>query len=176
MSEYKHIILETGEYRAFFQRLGKAAQGDFKKDLLKFLEGLGYEFLRIVQDEIVRKQVMDTRLLLTSFEKGQEDNVWVLDEGNFSLEVGTNVKYAKWVNDGHRSNPEGVETRFVPGHWDGDRFVYVKGAKEGMVLKMKWVPGAHYWESALHILEKMYPRLMEAKLQDWLNTYFSDFM
>lgn len=169
------IELDTADFRRFFQRLGTAAHGDFKRELLVFMEGLGMEFLRVLQDEIERRKVMDSRLLLTSFEKGGQDNVWVMNEADLSLEVGTNVSYAKFVNDGHKTNPAGVATRFVPGHWDGDRFIYKPGASTGMVLKQKWVPGSHYWDSGIRIIERMYPHLLDAKLQQWLDRYFSDF-
>ena len=85
---------------------------------------------------------MDTRLLLASFEKGGQDGVWLLSDGDLSLEVGTNVKYAKWVNDGHKANPDGVASRFIPGKWVGDRFIYDPNAKEGMVLKQQFI--LHY--------------------------------
>ena len=58
--------------------------------------------------------------------------MWLLSDGDLSLEVGTNVKYAKWVNDGHKANPDGVASRFIPGKWVGDRFIYDPNAKEGM--------------------------------------------
>ena len=95
------VTFDTVELENFVKRLGKAAQGDFKRALNKFLEGLGTEFLRILQDEIVRRNVLDYRLLLHSFQKGDGENVWTLDENGLTLEVGTNVEYAKFVNDGH---------------------------------------------------------------------------
>lgn len=171
----KFIELDLSDYHRFFDRLGKAAKGDFKKEINAFLESLGMEFLRVLQDEIIRRKVMDSRLLLASFEKGGEDNVWVLNDGDLTLEVGTNVKYAKFVNNGHKTNPPGVDIRFVPGHWDGDRFIYEPGASTGMVLKQKWVPGSHYWQSGLKIIERMYPQLLDTKLQQWIDRYFSDF-
>ena len=141
---------------------------------------LGIEFLRILQDEIVRRNVLDYRLLLHSFQKGDGENVWTLDENGLTLEVGTNVEYAKFVNDGHWTNPKGIERRFVPGHWEKangkDHFIYTPGEKTGMVLKMKWVEGSHYWESSVRILEKLYPELLEKKLQSWLDEYFKDFL
>ena len=100
------VTFDTVELENFVKRLGKAAQGDFKRALNKFLEGLGMEFLRILQDEIVRRNVLDYRLLLHSFQKGDGENVWTLDENGLTLEVGTNVEYAKFVNDGHWTNPE----------------------------------------------------------------------
>ena len=154
------VTFDTVELENFVKRLGTAAQGDFKRALNKFLEGLGMEFLRILQDEIVRRNV--------------------LDENGLTLEVGTNVEYAKFVNDGHWTNPKGIERRFVPGHWEKangkDRFIYTPGEKTGMVLKMKWVEGSHYWESSIRILEKLYPELLEKKLQSWLDEYFKDFL
>lgn len=176
MSNNKYVSLDFSDFKAFFERLKQAASGDFKKELALFLEGLGVEFLRIVEDEIIRRKVMDTRLLLASFHKDGENNVWEMDESGLTLEVGSNVEYAAYANDGHWTNPKGVEQRFIPGRWEGDRFIYEPGAKTGMVLKQKWVEGAHYWESALRILEKMYPDLLDAKLQDWIDRYFSDFM
>lgn len=169
------VNFDLSEFESFFKRLKRAAGGDFKKELALFLEGLGAEFLRIVEDEIVRREVMDTRLLLSGFHKGSGDGVWELDEGGLTLEVGTNVSYAAYVNDGHWTNKKGQESRFVPGRWSGDRFVYEPGAKTGMILKQKWVEGAHYWESAIRILERIYPKLLEAKLQDWIDRYFGDF-
>jgi hypothetical protein len=119
---------------------------------------------------------MDTRLLLASFHEGADGNVWEISDAGLTLEVGTNVSYAAYVNDGHWTNPKGVETRFVPGRWEGDRFIYQPGAKSGMVLKQHWVEGKHYWESAVRIFERMFPNLLDAKLQNWLDKYFGDFM
>lgn len=41
------VTFDTVELENFVKRLGAAAQGDFKRALNKFLEGLGIEFLRI---------------------------------------------------------------------------------------------------------------------------------
>lgn len=168
----RYVDFDMSEFRKFFDAVGKAATGDFRKELELFLEGLGEEFLRIVQDEIIRRKVMDTRLLLASFEKDTEGNVWSIEDGGLTLEVGSGVDYAQYVEDGHWKNPKGVERRFVPGYWKGDRFIYDPSADTGMVLKQDWVPGKHYFESALRILDKMYPDLLEAKLQEWLDSYF----
>lgn len=166
------VEFDMSEYRAFFDRVEKAARGDFRKDFELFLEGIGEEFLRIVQDEIVRRKVMDSRLLLASFERDAEGNVWRLQEGGLVLEVGTNVSYASYVNDGHWTNTKGVERRWVPGYWQGDRFIYDPSAKTGMLLKQHWVEGAHYFDSALRILNEIMPQVLDAKLQAWLDNYF----
>lgn len=168
----KFVEIDMSEFREFFGSVEKAAQGDFRKEFEKFLDGLGNEFLRIVQDEIVRREVLDSRLLLASFEKGSEGNVWSIEEGGMVLEVGTNVEYAGYVNDGHWTNTKGVARRWVPGYWQGDRFIYDPNAETGMLLKQHWVEGKHYSDSALRILDRIFPDILEAKLQEWLDSYF----
>ena len=65
-----------------------------------------------------------------------------------------------------------MATRWVPGRWNGDRFIYDPSSKTGMLLKQKWVPGKHYWDSALRIIEKMFPKLLDRKMQEWIDRYF----
>lgn len=165
-------MLEADEMKEFFEKCRRAGNGVFKRELSLFLEGIGLEFLRIIEDEIIRLKVMDTRLLLNSFHKGEDENVWRLSDSGLTLEVGTNVEYASYVNDGHWTCKKGEKMRFVPGYWSGNRFIYDYSAKSGMMLKQNWVKGAHYWESGLRILDKMLPGLIEAKLQQWINSYF----
>ena len=167
-----YVKIDTSDLKGFVGKLDKAAQGEFKKELVNFMEGLGYEFLRIVQDEIIRKQTVDTRLLLNSFSKGEQDNVFVLNEGSMTIEVGTNVKYAEYADKGHWLNPKGVNTRFVPGYWQGEHFIYEPGAKTGMLLKQKWIEGSHYWGDAVRCIEDMLPGLMEQKMEQWLQQFF----
>jgi len=171
-----YVDFDFSQFKPFFERLRRAAGGDFKNEIGLFLEGMGYEFLRILEDEIIRRKVVDTRLLLISFQKGGDGNVWDISDNGLELEVGSNIEYAAYVNDGHWTNPKGTDIRFVPGYWSGDRFIYDPGAKGGMVLKQQWVEGKHFWESAIRILEKMFPDLMEAKLQGWIEKYFQEFL
>lgn len=168
----KAVTIDYSQLEDFVRKVDVAANSEFKKEIKKFMIGLGDEFLRIVDEEIIRRNVVDTRLLLNSFQKGSGDGVWVLKDGGMSLEIGTNVKYASYVNDGHWTNPKGVRQRWVPGYWNGDKFVYSPGAKTGMLLKQKWVEGAHYWEASIRIMERMIPQFLDAKLNDWMKNYF----
>lgn len=168
----KYVDVDVTEFKQFFESVRKAARGEFRKELELFLDGVGNEFLRIVQDEIVRRKVIDTRLLLASFQKGSGDNVWQIGNGGLTLEVGSSLEYAKFANDGHWTNPKGVEQRFVPGYWKGDRFIYDPSAKTGMVLKQHWVEGKPYFDSALRILNRMFPEMLEEKMQEWIESYF----
>ena len=168
----KYVDFDTAGADKFFDALEAAARGGFRKELELFLEGLGNEFLRIVEDEIISRKVLDTRLLLASFHKGDGNNLWELTEGNLTLEVGSTLEYAGYVNDGHWTNPKGVDRRFVPGYWQGDRFIYDPTAEGGMVLKQHFVDGKPYFDSALRILDKMLPEFLDKKLQEWLDNYF----
>ncbi len=173
----RYVDVDTTDLRKFIDKVNKAGRGEqFKKELLVFLEGIADEFLRIVEDEIIRKKSVDTRLLLNSFHKGDDGNVYILNEGDMTIEVGTNVTYASYVNDGHWTNPKGVATRWVPGKWIGKHFVYDPGAETGMLLKQKWIEGSHYFDNAIHCMEQMLPNLLEAKLQQWAEDYFGEYM
>ena len=86
-----HIDMDLSELNEFFEKLGTAAKGDFKRELSSFLEAVGYDFLRIMHDEIIRLKVMDTRLLLRSFALGDDNGIWKLEDGGLTLEVGTTV-------------------------------------------------------------------------------------
>ena len=166
MSE-RCIEVDFSNARDFFKKM-QSASGEFKKEATLWLQSIGIEFLRVVQDEIIRLEVVDTRLLLASFHESEDGSYWSLSEGNLTLEVGSTVNYAAWVNDGHMQTPG----RFIPGYWQGDRFVYDPSAEGGMVLKANYVDGKPYFDNAVHIIEKMLPGLLERKLEMWLNQYF----
>ena len=154
--------------------LQKAASGDLKKEFAVWLEAMGMEFLDLVQDEIIRTETVDTRRLLNSFDRGDGDNVWQLDEGGLKLEIGTSLSYAQLANDGHFTiDPDsGKDRRWVPGKWVGDRFEYDPGATTGMLLKFQWVEGSNYWNNALAIFERLFQSGLERRMQRWLEQRF----
>lgn len=168
------VEFDMREFKEFFRRMERAVKGDFKKEFELFLEGVGFDFLRVVQDEIERRKVLDSRLLLASFEKGADGNVWELTDGGLTLEVGTNVEYANWVEKGHAQQPG----RFIPGYWTGPpedesaKFIYDRNADSGMVLKERYVNGKHYFESALRIYNRIFKAEAEVKLKEWIDKYF----
>ncbi|MBC6308120.1 HK97 gp10 family phage protein [Listeria sp. FSL L7-1582] len=157
----------------FVNQLGK-----FKKELpnefKKWLDASGMAFLDIVQDEIIRTETVDTRRLLNSFTKSAWNNVFIIADGGMTLEVGTNVEYAWYVNDGHFTiDPNsGKDRRWVPGHWKGDSFVYDPGSQTGMLLTFKWIDGTNYWDTAIAIFEKLFEQGMERKLQQFMDECF----
>lgn len=173
----RYVSIDATELRRFVERLNQAGRGKgFEKELSRFLDAIAVEFLSYVQDFIIQAGSVDTRLLLNSFQKSGEGSVFIAQEGSLQIEVGTNVEYASFVNDGHWLNPKGVDMRWVPGEWQGERFIYQPGAKTGMLLKQKWIEGSHYFDDAIRLMERMAPQFMERKMQQWLEQYFSDFV
>ena len=164
--------LEIEGLDEFMGKLKVAANGGFVDKLGEWLEAMGLEFLDLIQDEIIRTKTVDTRLLLNSFKRGDGDNVFSLTDGGMTLDVGTNVNYASYANDGHLQNKSGVARRWVPGYWTGNRFVYEPGAKTGMMLKQKWIEGTQYWDSALAIFDRMFEKSLDRLLQKWIDESF----
>ena len=173
----RYVSIDTTELRRFIEKLNQAGRGkEFEKELSRFIDAIVVEFLSYVLDFIIQAGSVDTRLLLNSFQKNDEGNVFIAQEGGLQIEVGTNVEYASFVNDGHWLNPRGVDMRWVPGEWQGERFIYQPGAKTGMLLKQKWIEGSHYFDDAIRLMERMAPQFMERKMEQWLGQYFSDFL
>ena len=170
------VDIDMTGFKEFFEQLERQAQGELRKEMETFLEGIGEEFLRLVEEQIIQRKVMDSRNLLTSFHKSADGNVWELEEDGLVLEVGSSVEYAGYVNDGHWTNTKGVAMRFVPGYWEGEgensKFIYDPDAEGGMVLKQHWVEGKHYFDAALRAIDGSLTKICEAKLQQWINKYF----
>lgn len=78
-------------------------------DLDTYVDAMGYTFLGEVRTEILRQQLVDTRLLVNSFQKGVEGNIW--ERQDTRIETGSAVSYASYVNDGHwtRNNASFVD-------------------------------------------------------------------
>ena len=57
---------------------------------------------------------------------------------DLSIAIVNRLPYADYLEDGFFQ-----EKRWVPGHWEGDTFVYTPGEKTGMMLDDRWVPGNH---------------------------------
>lgn len=139
------IEIDSSQVDAFADRL-KRRFGEIKFGLADIMEEVALQFLDEVVAELMTDDSYYSGVLANSFGKGSKGNVWKVSDGGLTLEVGTNVKYADWVNTGHPQTPG----RFVPGYWTGDdRFHYDPGSDEGMVLKASWVEGTHYFDRVL---------------------------
>lgn len=132
------VKIDIKELKAFAKKLERAANGELKRQYNVWLEALGMEFLDIIQDEIIRLKVVDTRRLLKSFNRNNSDCVFEMTDHGMSLTIGTNVEYASWVNDGHKLANGG------------------------------WWEGYHYFDISMAIFEKIVAASMERKVVRWL--------
>lgn len=126
---------------------------DIAKALLKRIKGF-----TPVQDYDLIRAWDDNKFLITGTKNGYE------------ILLVNKVKYATWVNDGHRQEPG----RFIPGYWEGTRFRYqpytspnYKGG--GMVLKRSWVKGRFFVEKGILSLASVseIEGIIMRELQKW---------
>ncbi len=88
---------------------------------------------------------------------------------HYTVVLINNLVYASYVEYGHRQQPG----RFIPGHWESDRFVYDPDAEGGMVLKQSWVKGRYMLTISTQELEQKAPAILEKKLYDFMKECFS---
>ncbi|PEN41763.1 phage portal protein [Bacillus wiedmannii] len=155
--------ITTRGFREFSAKLNRMANG-LDQNVALWLEASGFQFLEEVQNQIISLAVVDTRLLLNSFTKGDGENVWRSSDGGLTLDVGTSVSYAKVVNDGHQQ-----VRRFVPGRWKGHNFEYDPHAPTGMMLTAKFIEGRPYWDNAIAIYERMFQTAFDRKFRQWVH-------
>lgn len=125
------------------------------KDTLTLQKNYG-DFLESFMKEIGLRTLAQTRKL-TPVITGHLRRQWQVSpvqytENTVSVEIFNPVEYASFVEDGHRQ-----ERRFVPGRWEGDRFIYDPKSKEGMMLTEKWIPGQHMGSIAAAKIEMEVP-------------------
>lgn len=156
------IKIDQSELKQLNEKIIQLAK-TFKGEIGEWFDALGIEFLGIVQDEIIRKGVVDTRLLLNSFSKGDANNLWEVGAGGLTLEIASNLEYSKFVNDGHMQHK-----RWLPGIWSGDKFIYDASSNQGMMLTEKFIEGYHYWESADLLFQRIFEKSLEKKLDEFI--------
>lgn len=108
----------------------------------------------IYHAEIIPNVPVDTSRLV--------DNIFVFTEGipQDYVEVGTNVKYALYVNDGHVQHK-----RFLPADklTVGGKTKYLKKAdQKGIMLSEKYVQGAFFMEKGMNSTKPRLERLVES--------------
>lgn len=164
--------IEMEGLREFARNLRMAAGPALREELRLLNNAMGMRLLEKAQDEVIAAGSVVTGNLVNSLSKGGADNLWDESDGGLTLDVGTSLEYARYVNDGHHTTPAGVAERWVPGHWDGGRFVYEPGARTGMLLRRKWIEGKHFWEHAVAGCEPEFQRAAEDAVSRWAATWF----
>ncbi|NRS51783.1 HK97 gp10 family phage protein [Brevibacillus sp. HB2.2] len=125
---------------------------------------LGEELLNHVIDELDSQDLIDTGTLWNSFTQGDQNNVWQFDgdRNTLSLEVGSNLTYAEYLNEGYTID----KSYFVPGYWNGvGKFIYDPSAKGGFMVKPRSFIGRKYFDIALRDFQGGMKALLERLLQ-----------
>lgn len=99
----------------------------------------------------------------TPVDTGNLRNKWYLSgvarRGNdVMINIVNSALYASFVEFGHWQQPG----RFIPGHWEGDRFIYEPGAEEGMYLSKPWVDGVFMLTISIQEIEREMPKRLES--------------
>ncbi len=155
----------------FFATLGRNAF-NFKGELQVWLRAWCEEFLDDVVSEIEKRQVIDTGILKESFQKGDTLNVWIETDSGLTIEVGSMVDYAAPVNDGHYTCPPGVEQRWVPGYFLGNRFVYDRLSKTGMLIKQQFIDARPFFTAVERYASEDFVDYMSVRIDEYLNKIF----
>ena len=138
---------------------------DFVENFSKFVDKwadkkkiLLQRMANIYHGEVIPHVPVDTSRLV--------DSITIFGEGipHDFVEVGTNVEYALYVNDGHVQHK-----RFLPADKlsVGGRAKYLKSRdQKGIMLKEKYVQGAHYMDKGLTAAKPSLTRLVNSFMEE----------
>ena len=108
-----------------------------------WMEKIGQFFLTEIRREIRTRKLMDTRNMLWSFQKDNENNIWETsaDKNGLTLNVGSSVDYALYIEMG-----------------------YVM--RNGTIVYPK-----PYYTTALRTTEKVFMKMAENAFDAWVNRH-----
>lgn len=118
----------------------------------------------------IATNAIDTGNLWNSLSRGINGNIWVYNSstGNFSLCVGSNVSYAKFINDGYTMRT----AHWVPGIIDGTgKFIYHSGAKTGIWVKPRVYKGIKFFDVGFEEMKKEAPKIVRYELEQFATQF-----
>ncbi len=124
-------------------------------------------FLRKFLLEMAMRTLAQTKRL-TPVDTGELRGRWEVSEvyrngDSLYVVISNTMEYASHVEDGHMQR-----ARWVPGTWQGEKFVYQQGSKEGMMLKDKWIPGHHMARISITKIENEIPARYNRALKEFM--------
>ncbi|MEK5376564.1 HK97 gp10 family phage protein [Paenibacillus sp. FSL P2-0173] len=152
------------DFDGLARRFRRIADEGMERILRNIAEAAGETLLNLIIDEIDRQDLIDTGAMWQSFSRGDDNNVWEwdVDRNAITLELGSNLPYAQWINDGYTIE----KAHFVPGYWNGGgSFVYDPSAKTGFMAKPRSFIGRHYFDIAVEHLEGGMNQLIMHRLE-----------
>ena len=102
----------------------------------------------------------------TSVLTGDLRKQWMLSQirkngSNLEITLSNPLEYASWVEFGHR-----VKKHFVPGRWQGNRFIYNPDSETGVMMGVKtsWVEGKFMATISLKEIQDIIPTEWDKRL------------
>lgn len=148
------------ELKALQQRIEKLSTVDFNRFYTEAAKDIASRLLTKVKKRtpVIYGKLRDAWAVLPIERQGDQYIITVIN----------GLQYASYVEYGHRQQPG----RFIPGHWEGERFIYNPDDEGGMVLKKAWVEGRFMLTISVQELERMAPALLEKRLLKFLKGCF----
>lgn len=155
----KSLYLDISELERMAERLRQLS----KRDVIDFIRWL----LPKIQQEIIGKVKLRTPVNSGDLRRRWQPGEIRITGNVIEAEVINDLEYASDVEYGFRSH-------FVPGYWEGNTFVYSKGAKTGMQVGPPGgrVPGRFMLKISLEEMERELPTYLDEKLQAFLDQRF----
>lgn len=174
------------DFKQFQEAINKLGSHRFEAILQNVINDLGAEFLKVVETEFRSLHMINSEKTIESFHKDNKKNVWKFkfNKGRqtFSLEVGSKYHVAFFIDKGY----EIKKPHFVPGHFEGTKFIYDKrgrrrrrrkdGTKptgkkqlQGIIFKPRTFAGKHYMDAAVEGFGVDMKKVIENALQKELD-------
>lgn len=151
------------QWEEFVQRM-QHLDHEIPAIMQRVVERLGEELLNAVIEEIGKQDLIDTGTMWNSFARGDSGNIWRFDgdRNAITLEVGSNLTYAEYLNDGYTIS----KYHFVPGYWNGaGSFIYDPSAETGFMARPRSFLGRKYFDIAVKNIQGGTRAIIEAQLE-----------
>ncbi|MCR8998023.1 HK97 gp10 family phage protein [Brevibacillus laterosporus] len=141
------------------KRLRMLHDKDIKRIEKKIIRRIGTVFLRMLRQQIKKMGLVDSGESMKAFMKGKRGNIWIMDvdRNSFTLELGASYFVPLLLNDGYTIK----KGHFVPGRFEGGKFIYDRNAKTGVWMKPRSFIGKNYLDITLQGFQGGIQGLME---------------
>jgi hypothetical protein len=137
---------------------------------VKKYENFSREYNKFVSQFLLKMAYRTVRgtKLLTPVDTGDLRNRWdvgsVKRSGQYLyVEIINSLEYASYVEDGHWQHK-----RWLPGIFSRNKFKYVRGAKTGIMLREKWIPGRYMARISIAKIQQEIPRRYEMEFNQFI--------
>jgi hypothetical protein len=110
-----------------------------QKDVKPMMKGV----LKYVAEDCLQKIKRDTPVDTGKLRESWTLTTWKQNEQETSVDIFSPLDYAGYVEDGFHTTSSGQAKRFIPGYWQGRKFIYDPNSETGMTVTRKFIDGKH---------------------------------